>query len=73
MLDPIIYKHKNIIRICCTTYTHRDLGPEMLKEYEPVADIIDRTLIDLYDAGRWSTLAGWIDALPEDILKDRPQ
>jgi LuxR family maltose regulon positive regulatory protein len=45
---------------------------EMLKEYESVADIIDRTLIDLYDAGRWSTLAGWIDALPEQILEARP-
>ncbi len=43
-----------------------------LQEYEPVAEIIDRTGGKLFEAGRWDTLAGWIDALPETIREKRP-
>ncbi len=45
----------------------------LLHEYEPVADIIKQTATHLYDAGRWDTLARWIDLLPERLLDSVPQ
>jgi LuxR family maltose regulon positive regulatory protein len=43
-----------------------------LQEYGSVIRIIDRTAADLFHAGRWDTLAGWIDALPEGIRLGKP-
>ena len=43
-----------------------------LQRYAPVVDIIQRVEPDLFEAGRWDTLAGWIDALPESIRVARP-
>ncbi len=43
-----------------------------LKDYDRVAEIIEQTAIRLHESGRWDTLAGWIDALPEDVLAARP-
>ncbi|MCL7454307.1 MAG: tetratricopeptide repeat protein, partial [Anaerolineae bacterium] len=43
-----------------------------LQRYAPVVDIIQRVDMDLYSAGRWETLSGWIDALPESIRLARP-
>ena len=44
-----------------------------LATYEPVVDIIERTATHQFAVGRWDTLAGWIDALPEPIRDIRPQ
>jgi len=44
-----------------------------LAAYEPVVDIIERAATHQFEAGRWDTLAGWIDALPEPIRDIRPQ
>ncbi len=44
-----------------------------LREYGPVADIVERTANSLYETGRWDTLAGWIDALPEAIRNAHPR
>ena len=43
-----------------------------LGHIEPVVEIINRLAAQLYDAGRWDTLAGWIDALPEESLVANP-
>ncbi|MFN2168551.1 MAG: tetratricopeptide repeat protein, partial [Anaerolineae bacterium] len=43
-----------------------------LERYAQVVDIIRRVEPDLFEAGRWDTLAGWIDALPESIRVARP-
>ena len=43
-----------------------------LGHFEPVVEIIDRLAVQLFDAGRWDTLAGWIDALPEESLVANP-
>jgi LuxR family maltose regulon positive regulatory protein len=43
-----------------------------LQEYGSMIQIIERTAADLFDAGRWDTLAGWIDALPEEIREAKP-
>lgn len=44
-----------------------------LGEYEPVADIVERTANALYETGRWDTLASWIDALPEGLRNAHPR
>ncbi len=44
-----------------------------LQEFEPVAAIVGRTATALFDAGRWDTLAGWIDALPAEVQAARPR
>ena len=44
----------------------------VLGRFEPVIEIIRRLATQLYDAGRWDTLAGWIDALPEEKLVANP-
>jgi LuxR family maltose regulon positive regulatory protein len=44
----------------------------LLQEYEPIAEIINGTATYLYDAGRWDTLARWIDVLPPALLDSRP-
>jgi LuxR family maltose regulon positive regulatory protein len=36
-----------------------------LEQYEPVIEILQQAGAHLFDIGRWDTLAGWIDALPE--------
>ena len=43
-----------------------------LGHFEPVIKIIDRLAMQLSDAGHWDTLAGWIDALPEESLAANP-
>jgi len=43
-----------------------------LQDYEPVARIVSRSGRDLFEAGRWDTLAGWIDALPEPVQSAHP-
>lgn len=44
----------------------------LLDEYEQVADVIEQATPHLSDVGRWDTLAGWIDSLPEEIQATRP-
>jgi LuxR family maltose regulon positive regulatory protein len=44
-----------------------------LGEYEPVTDIVEGTAGYLFGVGRWDTLAGWIDALPEAIRNTKPR
>jgi LuxR family maltose regulon positive regulatory protein len=44
-----------------------------LATYEPVVEIVERTATQQFEAGRWDTLAGWLDALPEPIRDIRPQ
>ncbi len=44
-----------------------------LQVYEPVAQIIEQTANTLHETGRWDTLAGWIDALPESIRRIHPR
>jgi LuxR family maltose regulon positive regulatory protein len=44
-----------------------------LGEYGPVADIVQRTATELFELGRWDTLADWIEALPEDVLNRHPR
>ncbi len=43
-----------------------------LQEYGSMIQIIERTAADLFHAGRWDTLAGWIDALPEEMRQAKP-
>jgi two-component SAPR family response regulator/Tfp pilus assembly protein PilF len=43
-----------------------------LQDYESVVAIIEQTATHMYEAGRWDTLAGWIDALPETAKATRP-
>ena len=44
----------------------------VLDHFDPVIEIIGHMAAQLYDAGRWDTLAGWIDALPEERLAANP-
>jgi len=44
----------------------------VLENFAPVVEIIGRLAAQLFDAGRWDTLAGWIDALPEERLAANP-
>jgi LuxR family maltose regulon positive regulatory protein len=43
-----------------------------LTEYQRVAEIIEQTAKCMYETGRWDALAGWIDALPEQIVAAHP-
>jgi ATP/maltotriose-dependent transcriptional regulator MalT/DNA-binding SARP family transcriptional activator len=43
-----------------------------LAEYEPAVEIVRKTAAHLFDLGRWDTLAGWIDALPEPVRAAQP-
>jgi ATP/maltotriose-dependent transcriptional regulator MalT/DNA-binding SARP family transcriptional activator len=45
---------------------------QALQEYESVAEIIDRMAGALYDEGRWTTLADWIDSLPDSLCEAHP-
>jgi ATP/maltotriose-dependent transcriptional regulator MalT/DNA-binding SARP family transcriptional activator len=42
----------------------------VLGQYEPVVEILQQTATNLFESGRWDTLASWIDALPAGIHKD---
>jgi LuxR family maltose regulon positive regulatory protein len=44
-----------------------------LGEFEPVAAIVEQTATELFELGRWDTLANWIDALPEEVLAAYPR
>jgi LuxR family maltose regulon positive regulatory protein len=44
----------------------------MLQDYKSVADIVEQIATRMYETGRWDTLAGWIDALPETIKTCKP-
>ncbi len=43
-----------------------------LGQFQPVVEITRRLGTQLFDAGRWDTLASWIDALPDQDLADNP-
>ena len=43
-----------------------------LGQIPAVIDVLRRTAIELYDTGRWDTLAGWIDALPAETQAAHP-
>ncbi len=43
-----------------------------LQEYDAVVEIVERMATDLFEAGRWDTLASWIDALPDALRAARP-
>ena len=45
----------------------------LLHKHGAVARILDRTATELFETGRWDTLASWIDALPEAIQIAQPQ
>ncbi len=40
--------------------------------YDQAARVIEQIAKSTFDAGHWTTLAGWIDALPEALLEDHP-
>lgn len=44
-----------------------------LGEYQRVVEIVARTAREMFETGRWDTLANWIDALPESVLKANPE
>ncbi|MGD8792670.1 MAG: tetratricopeptide repeat protein [Anaerolineae bacterium] len=44
-----------------------------LEQYGPVSEILHSVGRNLFEAGRWDTLAGWIDALPEAESTAHPQ
>lgn len=41
--------------------------------YEQAAELIERVAHVTYDAGRVDTLLGWIEAIPEELLKEWPR
>lgn len=44
-----------------------------LGEYQRVVEIIARTAREMFETGRWDTLASWIDALPEEVRAANPE
>ncbi len=44
-----------------------------LRDYDRVAGIIDQRVTEMYETGRWDTLANWIDALPDAALVGQPR
>jgi ATP/maltotriose-dependent transcriptional regulator MalT len=46
---------------------------QILGEYQNILDIVVQIGSVMFDSGRWNTLAGWIDALPESSLENNPQ
>lgn len=44
-----------------------------LQDYERMAEIVDQVAYSLFDAGRWDTLAGWVDVLPEKVREAHPR
>jgi LuxR family maltose regulon positive regulatory protein len=42
-------------------------------DYDQVADIVEQIATAVHEAGRWDTLAGWIDALPQALYAARPR
>ena len=44
----------------------------LLEDYEKSASLIQQVATQMYETGRWDTLANWIDSLPDDILASRP-
>lgn len=44
-----------------------------LEQYESVVEILHQYSTHLFEAGRWDTLAGWIDALPEARRLSNPR
>lgn len=45
---------------------------QVVQAFEQVARQIGRIAKQYYDAGHWTTLANWIDGLPEDLLDAYP-
>ena len=45
----------------------------LLREYEQAAGLICPMATHMHETGRWDTLAGWIDALPEAIRVAYPE
>jgi len=43
-----------------------------LRDYEAIAEIAQQVGVSLFESGRWDTLAGWIDALPEAVREAKP-
>jgi LuxR family transcriptional regulator, maltose regulon positive regulatory protein len=44
-----------------------------LGEHQSAAEIVGRTAANMFETGRWDTLASWIDALPEVERAANPQ
>jgi LuxR family maltose regulon positive regulatory protein len=44
-----------------------------LEQYTPVVEILQEKGAHLFDIGRWDTLAGWIDALPQEERAAHPR
>ncbi len=45
----------------------------LLEEHEQAARLIEGVATHLHETGRWDTLAGWIDGLPQAIRLQHPQ
>ena len=62
-----------------TTYTRRGEWERavsrymLLEEHEQAASLIERLATHMHETGRWDTLAGWIDNLPQAIRLQHPQ
>lgn len=44
-----------------------------VKSYAKIAQLVEQVAKETFNAGHWSTLAKWIDALPEAVLDDHPE
>ncbi len=72
-------RFRQLVRAAAAAYAAREEWARAvsryleLGEYEPVADVVERTAGELFELGRWDTLAEWIDALPEDIVTSHPR
>ncbi len=45
----------------------------LLKEHEQAASLIEKVATQMHETGRWDTLAGWIDSLPQAIRLQHPK
>jgi LuxR family maltose regulon positive regulatory protein len=72
-------RYRNLIRRAAEVHAARGEWEQAvdryleLAEYRPVAEIIERTATYMYETGHRDALAGWIDALPEEMLAAHPR
>jgi LuxR family maltose regulon positive regulatory protein len=45
----------------------------LLEEHEQAASLIERLATHMHETGRWDTLAGWIDSLPQVVRLQHPK
>jgi LuxR family maltose regulon positive regulatory protein len=45
----------------------------LLEEHGQAASLIERVATHMHETGRWDTLAGWIDSLPQAVRLQHPQ